>query len=396
MSPDLQRFRAARQQLFDLRDDQAAACAAFRWPRLDHFNFALDHFDDLARGNDAPALWVVDANGETRRSFAEMSARSNQVANWLEGLGVQRGDRVLLMLGNEVALWELMLACIKTGAVMIPATTLLTPADLADRIERGGVRHIVTHASVAPRFEGLGEGCTKIVTGGTVPGWTSFAESNGASSTYTPRQPTHPDEPLLLYFTSGTTSRPKLVQHSHASYPVGHLSTMYWIGLKPGDLHWNISSPGWGKHAWSCFFAPWNAGACVFVLNTARFDPGRVMHTLRDKGIATLCAPPTVWRMLIQESLGARPAALRELCSAGEPLNPEVIEQVKAAWGVTIRDGFGQTESTAQIGNPPGQPIKFGSMGRPLPGYDVVLLDAQDQPADEGEIALVIDGKSVV
>jgi acetyl-CoA synthetase len=392
MSPDLDRFRAARQLLFDLREDQAAACAAFRWPELEHFNWALDHFDEMAHGNDAPALWVVDAAGETRRSFAEMSARSNQVANWLERLGVQRGDRVLLMLGNEVALWELMLACIKVGAVMIPATTLLTPSDLADRIERGAVRHIVTHASVAPRFEGLGEGCTRIVTGGEAPGWISFAGSNEASPTYTPRQPTHPDEPLLLYFTSGTTSRPKLVQHSHRSYPVGHLSTMYWIGLKPGDLHWNISSPGWGKHAWSCFFAPWNAGACVFILDTPRFDPPRVLQTLVDRGITTFCAPPTVWRLLIQQDLAAVPVRVREALSAGEPLNPEVIEQVRAAWGVTIRDGFGQTETTAQIGNPPGQPIKFGSMGRPLPGYEVVLLDAQDQPADEGEISLALTG----
>jgi len=193
---------------------------------------------------------------------------------------------------------------------------------------------------------------------------------------------------LLLYFTSGTTSKPKLVLHSHQSYPVGHLSTMYWIGLKPADLHWNISSPGWAKHAWSCFFAPWNAGATVFIYNYARFDAPKVLATLVRCQISSLCAPPTVWRMLIQQDLASYPVVMRELVGAGEPLNPEVIEQVQRAWGLTIRDGFGQSETTAVIGNPPGQKLKSGSMGRPLPGYRVSLLNAEDQPADEGEVCL--------
>jgi acetyl-CoA synthetase len=181
------------------------------------------------------------------------------------------------------------------------------------------------------------------------------------------------------------------VQHTHQSYPVGHLSTMYWLGLKPGDVHWNISSPGWGKHAWSCFFAPWIAGACVFIFNYTRFDGKRVLDTLVANGVTSLCAPPTVWRMLIQENLADFAVKLRELISAGEPLNPEVIEQVRAAWGITIRDGFGQTETTCVIGNSPGQRLKFGSMGRPMPGYEVVLLNAQDEPAEEGEICLRLD-----
>ena len=209
-------------------------------------------------------------------------------------------------------------------------------------------------------------------------------------SVFTPEGRTLADDPLLLYFTSGTTSKPKLVLHTHASYPVGHLSTMYWIGLQPGDVHLNISSPGWAKHAWSCFFAPWNAGATVFIFNYSRFAAPALLKAIEQHRVTTLCAPPTVWRMLIQEDLRpwAARLALREVLGAGEPLNPEIIDQVQQAWGLTLRDGFGQTETTAQIGNTPGQPVKPGSMGRPLPGYEVVLLDVDDNPADEGEVGL--------
>lgn len=198
------------------------------------------------------------------------------------------------------------------------------------------------------------------------------------------------DDPLLLYFTSGTTAKPKLVLHSHQSYPVGHLSTMYWIGLQQRDVHWNISSPGWAKHAWSCFFAPWNAGATVFVYNYERFSARAALDVVQRCGVTSLCAPPTVWRMMIQEDLSQWKPPLRELVGAGEPLNPEVIEQVEKAWGIRIRDGFGQSESTAQVGNSPGQRLKPGSMGRPLPGYRIALLDIDDQPAAEGEIAVAL------
>jgi len=182
------------------------------------------------------------------------------------------------------------------------------------------------------------------------------------------------------------------VVHTHQSYPVGHLSTMYWIGLQRGDRHWNISSPGWAKHAWSCVFAPWNAEATVFIFNYARFHAKAVLDALVQHRVTTLCAPPTVWRMLIQEPLGDYRVVLREALSAGEPLNPEVIERVEHAWGLTIRDGYGQTETTAQIGNSPGQAVKAGSMGRPLPGYDVVLLDPEGRvSASEGEVCLRLD-----
>jgi acetyl-CoA synthetase len=382
-------FLQARDFLLTHREDYDTAYRDFLWPALGAFNWALDYFDEMARSNDAPALWIVDENGsEDKISFARMALRSNQVANHLRALGVGRGDRVLLLLPNEVALWETMLACMKLGAVIVPTTTLVSADDLRDRFERGGVRHVVVAASAVAKFDAFAGDYTRIVVGGKVPGWQPYAAAQAASDSFTPDGQTLASDPLLLYFTSGTTSKPKLVMHSHQSYPVGHLSTMYWIGLKPGDVHWNISSPGWAKHAWSCFFAPWNAGATVFIYNYARFDAPKALDVLCRHRVTSLCAPPTVWRMLMQQDLAAYQVSLRELVGAGEPLNPEVIEQVRRAWGITIRDGFGQTETTAQVGNSPGQAVKPGAMGRPLPGYHVVLLNVDDEPARDGEIAL--------
>jgi len=392
-----QAFLQARDFLLRHRDDYAAAYKDFAWPELTEFNWALDWFDEYARSNLAPALWVVEENGEeTKLSFAELSARSNQLANWLRQQGVQRGDRILLMLPNQPALWETMLAAMKLGAVTIPATMLLTPADIADRMTRGEVKHVIVASSETAKFDSIDKTKTRIAV--AIPqnislpeGWLNFADAFNESPSFEPEGRTLATDPLLLYFTSGTTSRPKLVLHSHQSYPVGHLSTMYWIGLKPGDVHLNISSPGWAKHAWSCVFAPWNAGATVFIHNTSRFSAKATLETLVKHQITTLCAPPTVWRMMIQEDLSAYKVHLREVVGAGEPLNPEIIERVKKAWNLTLRDGFGQTETTAQIANSPSQTMKPGSMGRPLPGYRITLLDHDDNPAQEGELALILD-----
>lgn len=384
-------FHDARDLLLRLRTDPVAAHAEFRWPQLTQFNWALDHFDSLAQGNDNTALHIVGEDGsEVKRSFRQLSERSGQVANHLRALGVRRGDRVLLMLGNELPLWEAMLACMKLGAVLIPATALLTTEDLRDRLQRGHVKHVLAASAQVAKFDGLAGGYTRVSIGPEVAGWRRFEDADAAPVPFTPDAPTHADDPLLLYFTSGTTSKPKLVLHTHQSYPVGHLSTMYWIGLQPGDVHLNISSPGWAKHAWSCFFAPWNAGATIFIHNTARFSAKALLGVLAQHAVTSLCAPPTVWRMLIQEDLAAwrGKLALREVVGAGEPLNPEIIEQVESAWGLTLRDGYGQTETTAQIGNTPGQPVKPGSMGRPLPGYPIVLLDVDGKPADEGEVCI--------
>lgn len=383
-------FRAARDFLLAHREDHAAAAEKFRWPVLTGFNWALDWFDAIAEGNDAPALWIVEEDGsEARYSFAEMSRRSNQVANRLRAAGVKRGDRIILMLGNQVELWETVLAATKLGAVMIPCTPLLGPADLRDRLSRGRARHVVAGSADAGKFAGLEGDYTRIAVGEPVDGWLRYDEAYGADERFEPYGATRADDTLLLYFTSGTTARPKLVEHTHASYPVGHLSTMYWIGLRPGDVHLNISSPGWAKHAWSNVFAPWNAEACVFIFNYARFDADRLLDTLERCGVTSFCAPPTVWRMLIQADLSRLAAPPREVVAAGEPLNPEVIERVRRAWDRTIRDGFGQTETTVQIANTPGQPVKAGSMGRPVPGYAVALIDPlTGEPGDEGEICL--------
>jgi acetyl-CoA synthetase len=386
-------FFEARDFLLKYRTDYDTAVRAFQWPARQHFNWALDYFDTIASGNDRPALHIVDEDGaETVRSFAELSAASNRVANFLRDLGARAGDCLLLMLGNQVELWETLLAAIKLGVVVTPATTLLTPADLQDRVDRGRVRHVVTGAESVSKLEQVSGAFSRIAVGDATPGWHRYDASRHADAAFSASEVTRAGDPMLLYFTSGTTAKPKLVVHTHQSYPVGHLSTLYWIGLRTADRHWNISSPGWAKHAWSSFFAPWNAEAMVFIFNYARFNATTVLDALVRHRVTSLCAPPTVWRMLVQQPLSDYPVVLREVVSAGEPLNPEVIGQVQKAWGLTIRDGYGQTETTAQIGNSPGQPVKPGSMGRPLPGYDVVLVDPEGHvsPTD-GEICLRLD-----
>lgn len=385
-------FLQARNFLVQYQDDYDGARRDFRWPVLDTFNWALDYFDTYAAGNDRPALWIVEESGaETKVSFQELSRRSNQVANTLRAMGVRRGDGLLIMLDNVLPLWEVMLACIKLGAVLVPSTLLLSQADLQDRIERGGIRHLVVDSAQTAKFDGLDASLTRICVGAPVSGWHDVSELYAGSTAFAADAPTRATDPMLLYFTSGTTAKPKLVVHTHQSYPVGHLSTMYWVGLQEGDVHYNISSPGWAKHAWSSFFAPWNAGACIFVYRAARFSASATLKTIVDKGVTTLCAPPTVWRLFIQEDLAAYKVKLRALVGAGEPLNPEVISQVEKAWGLTIRDGYGQTETTAIVGNSPGQAVKSGSMGRPLPGFHVALLDSEGNEAEEGEIALKLN-----
>jgi acetyl-CoA synthetase len=407
-------FAHARQFLLDHRAHHSAAVAGFEWPQLTHFNWALDWFDVHAQGNNRLALWVVDdaaqatstptpagsigsSSGLTGAvSFAQMSERSNRVANHLRSLGVKRGDRVLLMLPNVVPLWEVTLAAIKLGAVVSPATTLLATSDLQDRITRGGMQHVVVDSHATHLFEGVQGSFTRVVVGNETPSdtpkdtpkgkakdtassWLPYSACANASPHFEPDGPTAAADPLLLYFTSGTTALPKMVLHTHQSYPVGHLSTMYWLGLRPGDVHWNISSPGWGKHAWSSFYAPWNAGATVFVLNQARFDAKRALDAIVRCAVTSLCAPPTVWRSFILLDLAAWPVKLTEVLGAGEPLNPEVIHRVQTAWGLTLRDGYGQTESTCMVGNPPGMPVREGSMGQAMPGYPMVLLGPDDR-----------------
>ncbi|HEY9439943.1 MAG TPA: AMP-binding protein [Streptomyces sp.] len=389
-------FRTARD--FLLNADYESAYRDFRWPRPDRFNWALDWFDAVLATEtpDAVALKIVADDGSAEEySFAQLSVRSSRVANWMHTQGVRRGDRILVMLGNQTELWETVLAAMKLGAVIIPATTLLTPADLADRIDRGKVAHVIADVADRSKFTGLTGEFTRMSVGGDAYGWLGYDDALDFPDQLSPRiladhrETARADDTLLLYFTSGTTSQPKLVEHTYPSYPIGHLSTMFWIGLRPGDVHLNVSSPGWAKHAWSSVFAPWNAGATILVHDYARFSAPTLLDVMRDHSVTTFCAPPTVWRMMIQEDLARWSLPLRTAVAAGEPLNPEVIDQVAKAWGITVRDGYGQTETTAQIGNPLGCALKPGSMGRPLPGYTVTLVDPlTGETGDDGEICL--------
>ncbi|MFE2236284.1 AMP-binding protein [Streptomyces sp. NPDC059442] len=393
-----ERFRAARDFLLQHREDYETAYEGFAWPRPEHFNWALEWFDVIAAGNDRTALHIVEEDGtETKLSFAEMSARSDRAANWLRAQGVRAGDRIIVMLGNQAELWETALAAMKLRAVVIPATPLLGPADLRDRVERGRARHVIVRAEDTAKFDDVPGDYTRIAVGGDGVGWLGYEAAYAEPAAFEPDGVTLADDPLMLYFTSGTTARPKLVEHTHLSYPVGHLATMYWIGLRPGDVHLNISSPGWAKHAWSNLFAPWNAEATVFIHNYTRFDPARLMAEMERNGVTSFCAPPTVWRMLIQADLTQLRTPPREVVAAGEPLNPEVIESVRRSWGITIRDGFGQTETAVQVSNSPGQPLKEGSMGRPSPGFRVTLVDPVSGRADvdEGEICLDLSADPV-
>ncbi|MFI6470213.1 AMP-binding protein [Streptomyces sp. NPDC050516] len=373
-------FREARDVLLHHHDDLDAARRAFRWPRPERFNWALDWFDVIARDNQRPALLIAEASGaahDTTYSFDAMARRSDQVASWLRVLGVRRKDPILLLLDNRVELWEVLLAAIKLGAVVVPTYTTATPADLTDRVRRAGIRHVVADSALTDRFASVPGEWTRIAVGERSPGWIGYDESLGGAREFSQDGWSMADDPLFCYFTSGTTSRPKMVAHTHLSYPVGHLSGMYWNGVRPGDVHLNVSAPGWAKHAWSSFFVPWNAEATVVASSDPRPGPGVVFDMLRTRGVTTLCAPPTVWRGMVRDGLGERPPRLREAAAVGEPLEPALGEAVRAAWDMPVRDGFGQTETTAQIGSPPGRTPAPGRVGWALPGYDLVLIDQQ-------------------
>ena len=393
-------FRAARDQLLALSGDPDRAAAEFRWPDVGPaFNWARDWFDVLAEGNEDVALRIAEEDGsEAEYRFDELRLRSNRLGAWLREIGIGRGDVVMLMLDNRVELWEAMLAIMKIGAVILPTSVVLGPDELADRVERAGARAVLAVAEDAQKFAAVPGDYLRVLVGDpgaeALPGWLPLGDAATASDA--PLDAGNATEDLaLIYFTSGTTNLPKIVGHTHRSYPVGHLSTMYWLGIRPGDTHLVISSPGWGKHAWSSFFAPWHVGATIFVVNYARFDAQALVGHLDRAGVHTFCAPPTVWRLLIQDRLERKPRNLREVVSAGEPLNPEVIARIKEWWGLEIRDGYGQTETTAIIANSPGMPVRPGAMGKPLPGVRVALVDPMTgeraEPGAEGEVCLELD-----
>ena len=362
------------------------------------FNFTTDIIGNLARTRpDAPGLWWTDDHGhEEKYTFGELAALGGQAANFFKTCGIRRGDRVLVILHRVPQWWFSMLGLIRLGAVPVPGTPLLTPRDLAYRIESASVSAVITDAGGAekmPGFQGI-----RIVVGGDapVPGWTSFDTGIASAPPEFTDEPIGSDEPGILYFTSATTGHPKMVLHTQASYGLAHrLTGEYWLDLRPDDLHWNISDVGWGKAAWSSFYAPWHMGACVFVAdNRGKFDPVRALRTLEKYPITTWCAPPTALRLIVREDLTVfHFPTLRHTVTAGEPLNPEVMSIWKKATGLSIYEAYGQTETVMLIGNfrCDGREVRPGSMGRANPAFEVALLDdhLNEVPTGtEGEVAV--------
>jgi len=392
-----QRFREARDLLLELRTDPDRAAAEFRWPRSEHFNWALEWFDVIAAGNTATALELLPGNGQrpVRMTFQELSARSDTVACWLRDHGVHRGHRVLVVLDARPELWETLLACLKLGAAVIPCHVGLTARELSDRVLRSGARHVVCLAEQADDSGVQVDGVRVAVGSAPRPGWHAFPGPEHPARPFAPTGPTPSDAVAFCYFTSGTTSAPKLVAHSHQSYPVGHLSSMYWNGLVPGDRHLNVSSPGWAKHSWSSLFVPWNAEATIVAPAVGPAAPELLPALLERHRVTSFCAPPSAWKAVLPFLHTARPP-LREATSAGEILDPTVADRVEQEWGVRPRDGYGQTETTALIGTTPGQRAPRGWLGRVLPGYRLVLREPGSAEHEAGPGAGVRSGEICV
>lgn len=371
----------------------------FRWIVPERFNFCRDTFDPHSSdGEKLAMLWVDEAGMERRLTFADFVDRSKRLAGSLQGLGVRKGDRVLLIAPRLVEWWESSLACLRAGIVASPGTTQLTPKDIAYRLQQSEAVAVVTDADGAAKVDealalGSAELRVKMVIGDERNGWLAYEEALERSSSQGEAADTRADDPALLYFTSGTTGNPKMTVHTQASYGIGHLVTgKYWLDLTPEDLHWNMSDTGWAKVAWSSFFGPWIIGATVFSEHSVRFDPERTLNLLSHYPITTMCGAPTVYRMLVQEDLSSyKFPALRHCVAAGEPLNPEVIDVWKKATGLTIRDGYGQTETTLLVGSFPSIEPRPGSMGKPTPGYHVSIIDDDGNgvpTGTEGDIAV--------
>ena len=365
----------------------------------ERFNWADEVFEGrhVRRAPDRPALiWADDRGHEMRLTYREFVGAGNRLLNLLRRLGLREKQPLFVMLPVFPEVWLSYYAAIKGGFVLVPAATILLSSDLEYRFRQivpGAVLADPVSAEKIDRAEqSTGRSIPiKLIAGGERPGWTSVDASRTEPSE-APAAATRSDDPLFLFFTSGTTGLPKIVTHTHASYPVGHLTTSAWVGVRPQDVHSNISQAGWAKFAWSSFFAPWNVGATVFSYSySGRFDPSRQLKALEDHDVTTFCAPPTVWRLFILEDLTRYRFRFRECVSAGEPLNPEVIDAWKNATGVTLRDGYGQTESTLMVGNLPGDAVKAGSVGWPSFMYDVRVVDehgVEAEPGNEGNIAV--------
>ncbi len=373
---------------------------SFVWDRPEHFNFAHDVIDQWAEQSPAKQamLWVDDTGREISYSFSDISRASKRVANMLTDAGVRKGDRVIIILGREIAWWEVLTACLRMGAVASPGTTQLSAKDMAYRINAAQATCVITDVSGAQRVDQVAAECEtlkiKVQVGGSREGWIDYLSSRDECSDNFPRVNTRATEDALCYFTSGTTGYPKMCIHNHL-YGLGHRVTgQYWLDLKEDDLHWNLSDTGWAKAAWSSYFGPWNCGAALFVHHAAEFDPVRSLELLATYPITTFCGAPTIYRMFVLQDLSQYDfAPLRHCVGAGEPLNPEVIEVWRRATGLIIRDGYGQTETGILCGSFPSIEPRFGSMGKPAPGIDLAIIDNAGNilPADtEGDVAVRI------
>ena len=374
------------------------ARASFTWSPPDRFNFARDVIDQWAAQDSSNlALWWVDDEGnEQKRTFAEVRDRSCQLANGLAKAGVKRGDTIVLMLGRNLEWWEIVTAGIRMGVILSPGTTQLSPKDIAYRMNAAQASVFITDVANAAKLDEVAEQCptlrARILVDGERAGWSSYDSLMHGQSAQFECADTAFDEDALCYFTSGTTGYPKMTIHGHG-YGLAHQITgRYWLDLRAADVHWNISDTGWAKAAYSSYFGPWNMGATVFVHHSAVFDPKKTLDMLAHYPITTLCGAPTVYRMVVLQNLAAyKFPHLRHCVGAGEPLNPEVIETWKRATGLVIRDGYGQTETVLVCGNHPSIEPRFGSMGKPMPGLDLAIIDEHGQPLaahQEGDIAI--------
>lgn len=378
--------------------DYERTCREFRLDVPERFNFARDVIGRWARERDKLAmLWVGPDGSERRYTFQHFAERSDRVAAMLRQHGVRRGDRVMVQLPRVAEWWEVLLGVMKVGAVSVPGTTLLTAKDIHYRSMAADGGAYVTDATGAARVDEVkGDTAslkTLIVVGEGRDGWIPYASALERASAGDATEDTRSDDPCLVYFTSGTVGYPKMVLHTQASYPIGHIITgRFWLDLRPNDLHWNLSETGWAKAAWSNFFGPWNQGAALFIQDArGKFNARETLDLLQKYPITTFCAPPTAYRMLVQEELGRWKTRLRHCVGAGEPLNPEVISSWESGLGLTIRDGYGQTETVLVCGNFPPLKVKPGSMGKPSPTFTLSVIgdDGQELPAGkEGDIAV--------
>ena len=377
--------------------DYEAERASFRLEVPTRFNYVLDVLERRAEaGGDDLALLSLDATGATsaRHTFAELCRETRRMGHALAGLGVGKGDPVFLMLPRIPEWYVAALGAIRIGAVPMPGTSLLTGRDIEYRISRAGAIAAITDSEGAAKVDSVAGNLEtlrhKIVVGeAPSSGWSPFSGLlEPASADPTPADPTASDDPMLLYFTSGTVAYPKMVMHTQASYGLGHtITARYWQDLRPGDVHWTVSDMGWAKAAWGKLFGQWNEGATVVLMNMGKPDADLILDTISRHGVTTFCAPPTLYRLLVQADLSAHDlSGLRHCVSAGEPLNPEVIRVwQEGTGGLVVYDGYGQTETTNLVANYRCLPIRPGSMGKPAPGYDVAVVDEDGQPVAEGE-----------